>query len=83
MRAQLAGANERIASLEMEMAAAAAEAQQNADAHRCSMDELRASLAKYVIDLKALTDIKLALDAEIATYRRLLAGEETRYKQWQ
>ena len=40
---------------------------------------LKAQVAEYVIELKSLTDLKLALDAEIATYRRLLAGEETRY----
>ena len=79
LRAQLAAANERIASLEAEMAAAAAAAALSIEERDGIINGLRASLAEYVIELKALTDMKLALDAEIATYRRLLAGEETRY----
>merc|ERR1719348_1550818 len=75
----LAAANERIASLEAEMAAAAAAAALSIEERDGIINGLRASLAEYVIELKALTDIKLALDAEIATYRRLLAGEETRF----
>jgi len=79
LRAQLAAANERIASLEAEMAAAAAAAALSIEERDGIINGLRASLAEYVIELKALTDLKLALDAEIATYRRLLAGEETRF----
>merc|ERR1712212_83514 len=81
LRAQLAAANERIASLEAEMAAAAAAAALSIEERDAIINGLRASLAEYVIELKALTDLKLALDAEIATYRRLLAGEETRFAQ--
>merc|ERR1719435_669417 len=79
LRAQLAAANERIAALEAEMAAAAAAAALSIEERDEIINGLRASLAEYVIELKALTDLKLALDAEIATYRRLLAGEETRF----
>merc|ERR1711933_20344 len=79
LRAQLAAANERIASLEAEMAAAAEAAAASIEERDEIINGLRASLAEYVIELKALTDLKLALDAEIATYRRLLAGEETRF----
>ena len=61
-----------------EMAAAAAAAALSIEERDGIINGLRASLAEYVIELKALTDLKLALDAEIATYRRLLAGEETR-----
>ena len=78
LRAQLAAANERIAALEAELAAAAAAAALSIEERDQIINGLRASLAEYVIELKALTDLKLALDAEIATYRRLLAGEETR-----
>merc|ERR1719229_355998 len=81
LRAQLAAAQERVQTLEADLVAMEA-------AHALSIEErdgtiagLRASLAEYVIELKALTDLKLALDAEIATYRRLLAGEETRFAQ--
>jgi len=79
LRAQLAAANERILSLEAEMAAAAAAAALSIEERDMIINGLRASLAEYVIELKALTDHKLALDAEIATYKRLLAGEETRF----
>merc|ERR1719327_1864324 len=81
LRAQLAAANERIASLEAEMAAAAAAAALSIEERAGIINGLRASLAEYVIELKALTDLKLALDAEIATYRSLLAGEETGFAQ--
>jgi len=79
MRAQLACANERIMALEVEMAAAAAQAEQNAEEQRCLLAQAQAQLLELTNQLKAVTDIKLALDAEIATYRRLLAGEETRF----
>ena len=53
--------------------------------HRLAIDErdaeiekLRAQLAAQILELKELMDSKLALDAEIATYRRLLQGEESR-----
>ena len=78
MRAQLACANERIMALEVEMAAAAAQADQNAEEQRCLLAQAQAQLLELTNQLKAVTDIKLRLDAEIATYRRLLAGEETR-----
>ena len=64
--------------LQAEMAAAAAAAALSIEERDEIIAGLRASLAEYVIELKALTDIKLALDAEITTYRRLLAGEESR-----
>merc|ERR1712157_709991 len=81
LRAQLAGANERIAALEVEMAAAAAQAERDAEEKLCIINNLRADVLDYTKQLQALTDIKLRLDAEIATYRRLLAGEETRFTQ--
>merc|ERR1712240_540610 len=56
--------------------------------HRLAIDErdaeiekLRAQLAAQILELKELMDSKLALDAEIATYRRLLQGEESRLKE--
>merc|ERR1719443_2331357 len=55
--------------------------------HRLAIDErdaeiekLRAQLAAQILELKELMDSKLALDAEIATYRRLLQGEESRVR---
>ena len=44
------------------------------------ISSLRAQLAAQILELKELMDSKLALDAEIATYRRLLQGEESRVR---
>merc|ERR1712142_515922 len=45
------------------------------------IEKLRAQLAAQILELKELMDSKLALDAEIATYRRLLMGEESRLRE--
>merc|ERR1719419_1892579 len=65
-----------------------AELDEQAKLHRLAIDErdaeiekLRAQLAAQILELKELMDSKLALDAEIATYRRLLMGEETRLRE--
>merc|ERR1719370_2846220 len=84
-KAEVAAARGKYQSLMAELIAlraqlaAAAAAALSIEERDGIINGLRASLAEYVIELKALTDLKLALDAEIATYRRLLAGEETRF----
>merc|ERR1711915_627337 len=51
-------------------------------AHNAALEErILAQLAAQILELKELMDSKLALDAEIATYRRLLQGEESRLKE--
>ena len=40
---------------------------------------LREALEEQISEFKDLMDIKIALDAEIAAYRKLLEAEETRY----
>merc|ERR1719383_331369 len=51
------------------------------DDAQAEIEKLRAQLAAQILELKELMDSKLALDAEIATYRRLLMGEETRLRE--
>jgi len=77
LRAHNAALEERILALEAEL-------DEQAKLHRLAIDErdaeiekLRAQLAAQILELKELMDSKLALDAEIATYRRLLQGEES------
>jgi len=81
LRAHNAALEERILALEAEL-------DEQAKLHRLAIDErdaeiekLRAQLAAQILELKELMDSKLALDAEIATYRRLLQGEESRLKE--
>lgn len=81
LRAHNAALEERILALEAEL-------DEQAKMHRLAIDErdaeiekLRAQLAAQILELKELMDSKLALDAEIATYRRLLQGEESRLKE--
>ncbi|KAK1175992.1 desmin-like [Acipenser oxyrinchus oxyrinchus] len=44
----------------------------------CQLRETKSEMAKYMQDYQKLLHIKLKLDAEIATYRKLLEGEEQR-----
>ncbi|RXM99928.1 Vimentin [Acipenser ruthenus] len=44
----------------------------------CQLRETKSEMAKYMQDYQKLLHIKLKLDAEISTYRKLLEGEEQR-----
>jgi len=75
LRAQVGGLEDRIRLLTAELAAnekayAAALAEKDAQIHG-----LNFQITQLIASLKELTDVKLALDAEIETYRRLLNAE--------
>merc|ERR1719342_1693980 len=81
LRAHNAALGERIAALEAELDEQAKLDRMAIDERDAEIEKLRAQLAAQILELKELMDSKLALDAEIATYRRLLQGEESRLKE--
>merc|ERR1719259_1283920 len=78
LRATVGGLEDRIRQLTAELAAAEqafAAAMAEKDAR---INGLNYEMTQLIASLKELTDVKLALDAEIATYRRLLMAEDGR-----
>jgi len=74
----VAGLNSTILELKAQMeAAAAAHALEIAD-KQAEITRLNYEITRLITSLRELTDVKLALDAEIATYRRLLMAEDGR-----
>jgi len=83
LRNTVAGLESRIVQLTADLAAAevafnAAMAEKDA-----RINALNFEITQMIAALKELTDVKLALDAEIATYRRLLMAEDGRTSGWQ
>merc|ERR1719289_158191 len=81
LRGENAQLLERVAMLEAELDALGKSHALALDDAQAEIEKLRAQLAAQIMELKELMDSKLALDAEIATYRRLLMGEETRLRE--
>lgn len=80
LRAECSSLKEQMSGMESEMSMLEKSwASEKADLEG-EIASLRAQLASQILELKELMDSKLALDAEIATYRRLLQGEESRVK---
>ena len=80
LRGENAQLLERVAMLEAELDALNKSHALALDDAQAEIEKLRAQLAAQILELKELMDSKLALDAEIATYRRLLMGEESRLR---
>merc|ERR1719244_885023 len=81
LRGENARLLERVAMLEAELDYLGKSHAMTIDDLNAEVEKLRAQLAAQILELKELMDSKLALDAEIATYRRLLMGEESRLRE--
>merc|ERR1719289_259437 len=81
LRGENAQLLERVAMLEAELDGLNKSHALALDDAQAEIEKLRAQLAAQILELKELMDSKLALDAEIAPYRRLLMGEETRLRE--
>merc|ERR1719315_1007239 len=81
LRGENAQLLERVAMLEAELDGLNKSHALALDDAQAEIEKLRAQLAAQILELKELMNSKLALDAEIATYRRLLMGEETRLRE--
>jgi len=78
LKTQLAAAESRIALLEGQLARIHEEHEQAISNRDAEIRRLREELADQLVEYKDLMDVKLSLDMEIASYRKLLESEESR-----
>lgn len=78
MSLQLATLEAQIADSEAQGEAAVKDAQTRICNLEKALQKAKEDMAKQLRDYQNLMNIKLALDIEIATYRNLLEGEESR-----
>jgi len=77
-RAMVGGLEDRINQLTIDLATAEKNFAAALAEKDVRINGLNYELTQLIASLKELTDVKLALDAEIATYRRLLMAEDGR-----
>lgn len=77
---QASAAEDHIRELEEALAGERDKFRNMLDAKEQEMAEVRDAMQQQLAEYQELLDIKLALDMEICSYRKLLEGEEERYK---
>ncbi|XP_012878044.1 PREDICTED: lamin-B2, partial [Dipodomys ordii] len=80
LQKQASAAEDRIRELESSLASERDKFRKMLDAKEQEMTEMRDVMQQQLAEYQELLDVKLALDMEIAAYRKLLEGEEERLK---